>query len=73
MSLLPSFVLLGADFAYALPTEQQNNKQGMGFVIFGQLCSRKFSWKLFVLAAAVLTTGVGMLTRRSAFCEGICA
>ena len=42
-------------------TEQQNNKQGMGFVIFGQLCSRRFSWQLFVFAAAVLTTGVGML------------
>ena len=35
-------------------TEQQNNKQGMGFVIFGQVCSRKFSWQLFVLSAAVL-------------------
>ena len=46
---------------YVPPAEQQNNKQGMGFVIFGQLCSRKFSWQLFVLAAAVLTTGVGML------------
>ena len=33
----------------------------MGFVIFGQLCSRRFSWQLFVFAAAVLTTGVGML------------
>ena len=43
------------------PTEQQNNKQGMGFVIFGQLCSRRFSWQLFVFVAAVLTTGVGML------------
>ena len=53
--------MLGADFASALPTEQQNNKQGMGFVIFGQLCSRRFSWQLFVFAAAVLTTGVGML------------
>ena len=46
---------------WVLNTEQQNNKQGMGFVIFGQLCSRKFSWQLFVFAAAVLTTGVGML------------
>ena len=41
--------------------EQQNNKQGMGFVIFGQLCSRRFSWQLFVFAAAILTTGLGML------------
>ena len=49
------------DTADVSATEQQNNKQGMGFVIFGQLCSRKFSWQLFVLAAAVLTTGAGML------------
>ena len=49
------------DAADVSATEQQNNKQGMGFVIFGQLCSRRFSWQLFVFAAAVLTTGVGML------------
>ena len=61
MSFLSVLGLLGADFTSVPPTEQQNNKQGMGFVIFGQLCSRKFSWQLFVLAAAVLTTGVGML------------
>eukprot|EP01045_Picozoa_sp_COSAG04_P016680 COSAG04_NODE_1415_length_6863_cov_9.475163_2_plen_52_part_00 len=44
-----------------MPPEQQNNKQGMGFVIFGQVCSRRFSWQLFVFAAALLTTLVGML------------
>ena len=33
----------------------------VGFVIFGQLCSRRFSWQFFIFAAAVLTTGVGML------------
>ena len=27
----------------------------VGFVIFGQVCSRRFSWQFFVLAAAVLT------------------
>ena len=61
MSLLAVFGLRGADFVPVPPAEQQNNKQGMGFVIFGQLCSRRFSWQLFVFAAAVLTTGVGML------------
>ena len=40
---------------------EQNSGQGLGFVIGGQLCSRRFSWQLFVLSAAVLTTGVGML------------
>jgi hypothetical protein len=33
----------------------------VGFVIFGQLCSRKFSWQIFVFAAALLSTGVGLL------------
>ena len=49
------------DAADVSATEQQNNKQGMGFVIYGQLCSRKFSWQLFLFAAAVLTTVLGML------------
>ena len=53
--------LLNAACMYVCHTEQQNNKQGMGFVIFGQLCSRRFSWQLFVFAAAVLSTGVVML------------
>ena len=41
--------------------EQQNNKQGMGFVIFGQLCSRRFSWQLFALVAAVLSATLGRM------------
>ena len=31
-------------------------------MIFGQLCSRRFSWQFFIFAAAVLTTGVARLT-----------
>ena len=50
-----------AEFAPVPRTEQQNNKQGMGFIIFGQLCSRRFSWQLFVLSAAVLSAMLGRM------------
>ena len=40
---------------------EQNNGQGMGFVIFGQLCSRRFSWQLFALVAAVLSAMLGRM------------
>ena len=40
---------------------EQNNGQGMGFVIFGQLCSRRFSWQLFALVAAVLSATLGRM------------
>ena len=35
--------------------------QGLGFVIFGQLCSRRFSWQLFALVAAVLSAMLGRM------------